>query len=201
MNLFRRVRRRFEGFDAARYWQREYASGGSSGAGSGGFNYEFKRDYVTSVIRRFGIASVIDFGCGDGGQVRELPVAEYYGLDVAQAAIDRCRKLYGDRSGWRFDLLSHAVVGRYDLALSLDVLYHVTEYQDYLAYLRRLFTAAPLVLIYANRQGRPKQDAPHILWRDHRAEIARLISDRFAMIEASPHPTKSTGFYLYSSFA
>ena len=57
------------------YWEARYAAGGNSGKGSGGVFAEFKAEIVNTFVREHDIASVIDFGCGDGAQ---LALAEIY---------------------------------------------------------------------------------------------------------------------------
>jgi hypothetical protein len=190
-------------FRAQAYWEERYASGGGSGTGSEGANYEFKRDHVRHVMRTHGVRTAVDFGCGDGRQLHEILTGdatrtvldEYLGLDVSPSAVARCRDLYRGHPNCRFDVYGTAEVGRYDLALSLDVLYHIVDYQDYVAYLRRLFGCSQWVLLYANREAKPSE-VPHVVYRDNLAEIGRLVLPT-ELVEQVPHPRKSTGFALF----
>src|SRR5438270_10704846 len=58
------------GFDnSSSYWNRRYVAGGTSGAGSYGRLARFKADVLNAFVAESGIASVIEFGCGDGAQL------------------------------------------------------------------------------------------------------------------------------------
>ena len=194
-------------FQAEAYWERRYAAGDDSGAGTDGFNYEFKRDYIRHVIRTYGTRTAVDLGSGDGRQLFEIltadpdgdaadaTLAEYQGVDVAPSAIERCRNLYRDHPHCRFDGYDTVQWKRYDLALSLDVLYHIVDYREYVSYLRRLFGCSNYVLLYANREARSSEVA-HIANRDNFAEIAKLDLPT-ELIEEKHHSRKSTGFALF----
>ncbi|MBI1388758.1 MAG: methyltransferase domain-containing protein [bacterium] len=183
-------------FKASQFWDQRYAAGGDSGSGSKGVLGQFKSAYVTAVIRHFQIKSIVDFGCGDGTQVAQLPVEQYYGLDVSPSVVERCRAMYADRPGFRFDALPEATLERYDMAMSLDVLYHVVEPDEYEAYLRRAFGHSTYTLFYINREAQPST-APHILFRDHLSEIKqRGFATRLIEQEQNPHKP-SMSFFLF----
>ena len=61
-------------FDSAQYWRDRYRSGGNSGAGSYGRLADFKAEIVNAFVREHDVASVIEFGSGDGAQ---LALADY----------------------------------------------------------------------------------------------------------------------------
>jgi hypothetical protein len=84
-------------YDARCYWDQRYRSGEDSGSGSREFNWQFKTDYINSIIKKYSVRSVVDFGCGDGMQIRDLQVREYLELDISPVALAMCRKLYADR--------------------------------------------------------------------------------------------------------
>ncbi len=102
---------------------------------------------------------------------------------------------YRDHPNCRFDGYDSVKWKRYDLALSLDVLYHIVDHREYVSYLRRLFSCSDYVLLYANREARPSEVA-HIVNRDNFAEIAKLDLPT-ELIEEKHHPRKSTGFALF----
>jgi hypothetical protein len=67
-----RQRAAFRG--SARYWERNYAGGGTSGAGSYDALALGKAVFLNEFVRAHEIGSVIEFGCGDGNQ---LSLADY----------------------------------------------------------------------------------------------------------------------------
>jgi hypothetical protein len=67
-----RQRAAFRGYRAvlsARYWERNYARGGTSGLGSYHALAEAKAAFLNDFVRIRQIGSVIEFGCGDGNQL------------------------------------------------------------------------------------------------------------------------------------
>ena len=139
----------FEG--SASYWRQRYAGGGDSGAGSYGKFAEFKARVLNSLFAEFGLSSVIEFGSGDGNQVRLLKVRDYLGVDISADAVARCRAAFADAPGRRFVLATDYSGERADAALSLDVIYHLVEDVAFEQYMRQLFAAAKrCVVIYSS---------------------------------------------------
>ena len=132
------------------YWEARYAAGGNSGKGSGGVFAEFKAEIVNTFVREHDIASVIDFGCGDGAQLALAEYAKYIGLDTSKTAVEMCRDRFKDDRTKTF-LHSEgvcAITG--DLGLSMDVVYHLIEDEEFERYMRQLFLAATkFVIIYS----------------------------------------------------
>lgn len=60
--------RLFEG--SAAYWEARYTSGADSGVGSYGAFAEFKAEILNNFVAQNRVASVIEFGCGDGNRRR-----------------------------------------------------------------------------------------------------------------------------------
>lgn len=185
-------------FDANWFWEQRYAMGGNSGVGSQGDYYRFKRDFINFVIKKLSIQSIIDFGCGDGQQILELEIANYYGMDISQTAVQGCRQKYKDRPGYRFDTIPDAKIEQYDMAMSLDVLYHVVNPEEYKAYLHRFFSCSTYALLYTNLNPLDG-DSPHVVYRDHLREIANLqIKTKLLETVQNPiHPL--VGFFLFQN--
>ncbi|HSP38783.1 MAG TPA: class I SAM-dependent methyltransferase [Frankiaceae bacterium] len=154
---------------ATKYWQRRYAKGGNSGVGSYGRVAEYKAAFLNEFVVRHQIASVIEFGCGDGAQLRLAQYPRYVGFDVAPGAIDLCRDSFptdGTKSFLLYDPRHFenrgAIVG--DLAISLDVILHLVEDEDLELYLKHLFNAARrYVVIFTEDEAR--NEAPHVRYR------------------------------------
>lgn len=148
-------KRRFPG--SRRYWEERYATGGHSGSGSYGKLAAFKAEVLNDFVERHQISSVIEFGCGDGNQLSLSRYPAYVGLDVSRLAIirniERNRSdptksffLY-DPDCWS-DRTRRVTA---DLALSLDVLYHLIEDQVFEKHLEHLFDAAGhYVIVYSS---------------------------------------------------
>lgn len=156
-------------FDSARYWSERYAAGGSSGAGSYGNLAAFKAHFLNAFVAANAVESVVELGCGDGHQLALARYPRYTGFDVAPEAVLACRTRFAGDAGKRFfhtDELNEEALPRYkaDMALSLDVLYHLVEEEVYRQYLHRLFAlSARHVVIYAPHAS--FSTGPHVLAR------------------------------------
>lgn len=176
---------------SAAYWRARYAAGRSSGAGSAGVLADFKARVLNDFFAAHGVHSVIEFGCGDGAQLARLKVPAYTGVDVSPTALARCRQRCGDDPSRTFMLLDDYAGQRADVALSLDVLYHLVEDPVFDAHLRALFGAARrYVVIYScdDDQPVPARDA-HVRRRRFSPWIAAHAPawKRIARIP-NPHP-------------
>jgi cyclopropane fatty-acyl-phospholipid synthase-like methyltransferase len=97
-----------------------------------------KAEFINSFVTKYGIDTVIEFGCGDGAQLELAQYAEYVGFDVSSNALERCRKRFESDPTKRFALTTAYAEERADLALSLDVVYHLVEDRIYEEYMRLL---------------------------------------------------------------
>ena len=174
---------------SARYWEWRYASGGDSGEGSYGAEAGYKRDFINGCLAEHGIRSVIDFGCGDGNQLQGMTLPEYRGFDVSRAAVARCRAAYAGDAGKSFHHVDEYRGDTADAALSLDVLYHLTEDEVFDDYLDRLFGAAErLVIIYAvDQDERRVLKGRHVRFRRFTDTIARRFPE-FLLVASPPRP-------------
>ena len=162
------------------YWKERYRLGGDSGAGSGGPSARYKADVLNAFVAEHGIRSVIEFGCGDGRQLQLAQYPDYAGYDISAAAIEQCRSLFKYDASKRFGLITEYNGSRADLAMSLDVLFHLVEDSVYHGYLDRLFSAASNhVAIYASDTDLAPKTLPHVRHRP----VSRDIADRFSGFE------------------
>lgn len=175
---------------SANYWERRYSKGGNSGAGSYGDVAKFKAAALNDLVSREGIATVVELGCGDGHQLTLANYPQYVGFDVSQTAVDRCRQRFAGDDSKRFELLTpDAVVPSSDLALSLDVLFHLVEWDIFDAHLRQLFgSATRFVAVFA-----PDEDGgritPHVLYRRFTPWVAKNAPD-WTLDDTVPNPHK-----------
>ncbi|MGH7073598.1 MAG: class I SAM-dependent methyltransferase [Stellaceae bacterium] len=185
---------------SAQYWDRRYQGGGHSGGGSYGALAQYKADIINRFIADHDIRSVVDFGAGDGNQLALLRLPRYVGFDVSPQAIAALRRRFRHDKTKEFHLLDErAPEITADLALSLDVLYHLVEDPVFAAYLRRLFAAARRhVIIYSSNEERA-DTAPYVRHRRFTDFIDANLSD-WRLAEMKPNPLKPespSDFYIY----
>lgn len=151
---------------SAQYWIDRYAYGGDSGAGSYRKLARFKAEVVNSFVREQGIRSVIEFGSGDGNQLKLADYPSYIGFDISADVIRHCRKVFRNDLTKSFRLVSDYRSEKADLALSLDVIFHLVEDEVFDRYMERLFDAAErFVVIYSSDCDDTPIEAPHVRHR------------------------------------
>ena len=148
-----RRRRPFPG--TGKFWEQRYGRGGTSGAGSYGAAATLKARVLNDFIGEEGVSSVIEFGCGDGNQLALAEYPRYLGLDISPEAVERSRETFGSDRSKSFKLMEEYEGERAELALSLDVIYHIVEEELFEGYMRRLFGSSErYVIIYSSDTDR-----------------------------------------------
>jgi hypothetical protein len=141
------VRQRLVFAGSAAFWERRYQRGGTSGAGSYGVLARGKAEFLNAFVREHAVESVIEFGCGDGNQLSLAEYPRYIGLDVSRSAIGLCQQRFAEDTSKSFFLYDgnyfadQAGIFVADLAISLDVIYHLVEDPVYETYMNHLFSA------------------------------------------------------------
>lgn len=149
------------------YWIQRYEYGGNSGPGSYNQLAKFKAEILNDFVTKNQISTVIEYGCGDGNQLKFANYPSYLGFDVSSKAIALCKELFEDDQSKEFKLMDEYEEESAYLTLSLDVIYHLVEDDVYLAYMRRLFSSSKrFVIIYSsNRAENLNGEMPHIRHR------------------------------------
>jgi SAM-dependent methyltransferase len=197
---------RFQG--SSTYWKERYQQGGTSGPGSAGRLAEFKAEVLNDFVAKNNIQSVIEFGCGDGVQLGLAKYARYVGVDVAEGSVANCRRRFAGDATKTFYLANQlpANLGRLDLVLSLDVIFHLVENKIFDAYMQSLFARAErFVAIYSSDKDQPG-DAPHVRHRAftqwikvHQPEWKQTgyIPNKYPFDPARPDETSFADFYFF----
>jgi SAM-dependent methyltransferase len=167
--------------DSRTYWEQRYAAGGTSGAGSYGEQAEYKAAYLNAFVREHAVRSVIELGCGDGNQLRLAAYPKYLGVDASAEAVRRCIEAFRadqSKSFLHYDPFAFSDPAHFlhaDLALSLDVIFHLVEDDLYEPYMRELFNVADrYVIIYATDRD-DRTLARHVRYRTFTTWISERV--------------------------
>jgi hypothetical protein len=192
---------------SANYWEDRYRRGGNSGSGSYNRLRVFKAEVLNEFVADNAIQSVIEFGSGDGAQVALAKYPNYTGVDVSTTVVQAARLKYAGNPSIRFLHTSEVTDDdRAELALSLDVIYHLVEDEVFDTYMHRLFDAATkFVIIYSSNEekGWP---SPHIRHRQFTRwveanqvnfKLARKIPNAYPYSEKDPDNTSFADFYIF----
>ena len=105
MGIRKKIRQVFEKLrwtSSAEYWEKRYESGGDSGVGSYNRLAEFKADIINTFVKEHNIKTVIEWGSGDGRQLRLASYPEYIGIDVSPKAVSICKEIFAKDSSKKF---------------------------------------------------------------------------------------------------
>ncbi len=130
---------------SAQFWEDVYAAGGSSGPRENRVAIEFKSSFLNNFVREHSVKSVIEWGSGDGELLRHMRYPSYIGVDVSRSVVERCSRNFAHDGTKKFFALGEIPMDTSrcaDLALSLDVIYHLVEDSVYHAYMTNLFASA-----------------------------------------------------------
>lgn len=195
---------------SAKYWEKRYALGGASGAGSYNRLADFKARVLNQFVREQGIHTVIEWGCGDGNQLRLAAYPQYVGYDISHTAIERCKEVFKEDATKEFiwsgsDDFTDTGIKKGDLALSLDVIYHLVEDEVFELYMKRLFASSErYVCIYSCNFD--KESALHVKCRKFTDyidrnisgwELMKVIPNEYPYDERNLRATSWSDFYFY----
>ncbi|PDT50363.1 methyltransferase [Sinorhizobium fredii] len=194
-------------FDSGAYWEHRYRRGRDSGDGSYGRLAQFKADFLNHFVLSNGITSVIELGCGDGAQLELATYPQYIGVDISPTALEICRSSFRDdytKSFISYELL-HEMPSQ-DLALSLDVIFHLVEDSIFERYLRDLFGSSGKYVIIYSSDREEDTPAPHVRHHKFTPWIAKNMkgwklsgTTKNPFREDAQHPesTSFADFFVY----
>ncbi|HMK97408.1 MAG TPA: class I SAM-dependent methyltransferase [Acidimicrobiales bacterium] len=194
---------------SSEYWDDVYRRGGSSGPGSYGRLSAFKAEVLNDFIEAHGVQSVVELGCGDGYQVGLVRYPRYIGIDTSPVAVALCRERFlGDvtKTFLVASRLGDLDLPTAELAVSLDVIYHLLEDESFETYMSRLFRCGKrFVAIYATdtRATSPWPDMRNRKFTDWIAanaldwSLLQKIPNRYRYSPRKPTHTSLSDFYFY----
>ena len=187
--------------DSNKYWIERYNSGGNSGDGSYRKLAEFKAEILNRFVREENVKTIIEYGCGDGNQLKLAEYPSYTGFDVSHKAVTLCRGLFSDDTTKTFRLVNEYEGEKAQLTLSLDVIYHLIENDIFNVYMHRLFDSAEnFVIIYSSNTNENKDRAVHVKHRKF-SEWIEQQEPKWKLHSIIPNKYPSTGDAQTGSFA
>ena len=196
-------------FDSVEYWKKRYATGGNSGSGSYGGLAEYKASSLNRFIADHDVESIVEFGSGDGNQLGLINIPKYLGLDVSPDAIANTSKMYEDDQSKSFllydpDNFESTSEVTSQLAISMDVILHLTEDERFDRYMKNLFASATRFVGIFNTATDTQLAtmAKHNRFRDHRTWISTNRPEakevRVDMLPEHYGYPAETGFFFYA---
>ena len=208
VHLYRQLKKSVAFSSSEAYWEKRYLEGGNSGPGSYNRLAAFKAEVINTFIKNHQVVTVIDFGFGDGNQLRLLKVPTYLGFEVSDSAVSRCQQIFRGDDSKTFKHLREYSGEQADLTMSLDVLYHLVEDRAFDDHMMKLFSSArKYVAIYASNFEEDEASAvlPHVKRRkftpwvgEHRPEfqLKELVPNQYPF-DGDAKTTSRAEFYIY----
>lgn len=185
---------------SVKYWEQRYANGGNSGAGSYGELAFFKANIINAFVTDNKIQTIVEFGCGDGYQLSLYTFPKYTGLDISKTAIQLCKYRFGNDTTKDFIQYNPKLIDESlcaELAISIDVIFHLVEDDIFELYMKHLFIASSqFVIIYSSdfncgQRGHERR-RQFTKWIRNNApcwELEDIINGK--------HPISYSNFYIY----
>lgn len=154
--------------NSIKYWNNRYKNNLTSGHGSYGEIAKFKADIINEFIEKNNIKSIIEIGCGDGNQLNMINCDKYIGFDVSDFIINKCKDKFINNPTKQFYKVSEYNNQKADCSMSLDVIYHCIELDNYENHLKLLFNSSnKYVIIFSSNfnENLYIRKAPHLLHR------------------------------------
>jgi hypothetical protein len=194
---------------SANFWESRYQSGGNSGAGSYRKLAEFKAQTLNSFIQKHNLSTVIEFGHGDGNQLKLATYKSYLGFDVSTTAVNLCKRIFAHDPAKRFKHIDEYIGEKAQLTLSLDVIFHLVEDEVFAKYMARLFDASEqFVAIYSSddevfnvgERGQHVKHRKFTAWvSQHRPgwKLVDIVKNIYPRSNQDPENTSFSDFYFY----
>jgi len=195
-----------------KYWESRYRGNGTSGSGSFGRLAEFKANILNSFVDNNNVRSVIEFGCGDGNQLSLAHYPSYIGIDTSYKAVEICKKLFKEdksKSFFIYDPFCFADNHRLfqaDLAISLDVIYHLVEDEIYKAHMAHLFRASKSYVIIYSSDHEEHHKSAHVRHRNFSPwvelhcknwSLLKKIKNKYPYDLDDSFDTSKANFFIY----
>ena len=191
------------------YWEDRYKSGGNSGAGSYGRLARFKADFLNKFVSDHQVSTIVEFGCGDGAQLALANYPRYTGFDVSPTSVNTCKDKFKGKQSYDFFLIpspEYEFFSGADLALSLDVIYHLVEEDVFERYMTTLFSSSlKYVIIFAYDFDRKyklnhERGRQFSAWINSHARdwsLEKIVPNDYPFDPSNPEHTSQSQFYIY----
>jgi ubiquinone/menaquinone biosynthesis C-methylase UbiE len=154
----------------------------------------------------------VEFGCGDGAILSNLNVNAYIGLDISSTVIKQCiRKFKSDKTKSFFIYYSESFADNLhifesDAAFSIDVIFHLVDFELFEKYLEDLFSSALKLVVIYGADLDYKTETEHELYRKFTLyienkfpewKLEKVIKNRYPHTDNKEQQGSLSDFFLY----
>lgn len=198
------------GIPSGEFWNEHYKKNGNSGTGSYHHLAEFKAEIVNRFIVKEKITSVIEIGCGDGNQLSLIHYDNYTGVDVSEVIVEKNKENYQNDNTKQFfctETEREKYINRkYDMSISMDVIFHLLEDQVFYNYMEDLFLLAERYVVIYSSNHEEYTKWPECRHRNFISYIQEKISgwvlyqyipNRYPYKIGEEETTSASDFYIF----
>lgn len=196
--------------DSGMFWDNVYKQGGNSGTGSYGHLAQFKADVVNKFLRDNNIKTAIELGCGDGYQLSLIHYEDYTGVDISPYIVEKLKEKYINDSSKRFYCSlterDKYINNKYDVSISMDVIFHLLEDNSYIQYMEDLFSlSSHYVIIYSSNheeftrwpEFRHRKFMAYVQKHFKEWALIKFIPNKYPYIIGQESETSTSDFYIF----
>lgn len=194
-------------FNAKEYWEKRYATGGNSGAGSTGDLLSWKVSVVNRLIGEYGLKTGFEIGSGDGIFANLLNLEKYVGYDISESAVDLANKKFA-KPKFKATTKHVAPWRKFDITMSIDVIYHIVDKRDFAKHMNKLFSASKKLVVIYSYPKQPSREVPeHIKFNDfmgwakhqaHEWELVEHLPNKFPFDLDNQKSTSESEFFVFN---
>lgn len=199
-----------QSINSKQFWEEHYKEGKNSGTGSYNELAKFKAKVVNSFVSEQNIKDVIELGCGDGNQLSYMQYPNYVGTAVSKTIIEKNIEKFSEDKTKKFYCSSerelYAKV-KYDLSISMDVIFHLLEDEVYLAYMNDLFMLSDRYVIIYSSNHEEYTRWPEYRHRNFMRYVQEVQADNWKLVKFIPNEypylmgqestTSAADFYIF----
>lgn len=115
---------------------------------------EYKANFINDFILKNNIKEIADVWCWDWNMIKKINLEKYIWYDISDEAVKLCKKQFNKdksksiRNYYVWKLMKNN--NKFQATMSLDVLFHITKYEDFKETIKDLIESAEeFVILYA----------------------------------------------------
>ena len=191
------------------FWEKHYQNNGTSGTGSYNRLAAFKADFINKWLEEHQIRTVIELGCGDGNQLGMIHYQSYTGVDVSETIIKKNKDKFANDEGKVFYVRypkESYMNKKYELSISMDVIFHLLEENVYKEYMKDLFECSEkYVIIYSSNheeytkwpEYRHRKFIRYIQENIPNFKLVEFVPNKYPHVFGEEETTSESDFYIF----
>lgn len=199
--------------NSSAFWEKHYQNNGTSGTGSYNRLASFKAEFLNKWLIDHQVKNVIELGCGDGNQLSMIHYDNYTGVDVSETIIKKNKERFTNDNNKAFYVRypkESYMNKKYQLSISMDVIFHLLEEDIYEEYMKDLFECSEeYVIIYSSNheeftkwpEYRHRKFIKYIQENISNFKLLEFVPNKYPHVIGEEEDTSESDFYVFEKCA